>query len=283
MTWLIKNKALPWVYDSIERVIMNIETLPQRVLVSAASSGIGKATACAFQLAGAQVAICARGEERLTEAQQEIEATTGKPVLAFVVDLSVAADISNMMDELLGQWGAVDVLVNNAGGPPPGNHESINDEQWGAAFDLTLRSAVRLTNLVLPGMKASGGGRIINLSSYSVKQPMEAMLLSNSLRLAALGWAKTLSNEVGQHNILVNTICTGWTQTQRVDQLLEVRADQQGLDPSELANQLISKIPLRRLAQPTEIAAVALFLASPAASYITGAAIPVDGGCAQMI
>jgi NADP-dependent 3-hydroxy acid dehydrogenase YdfG len=112
MTWLIKNKALPWVYDSIERVIMNIETLPQRVLVSAASSGIGKATACAFQLAGAQVAICARGEERLTEAQQEIEATTGKPVLAFVVDLSVAADISNMMDELLGQWGAVDVLVN---------------------------------------------------------------------------------------------------------------------------------------------------------------------------
>jgi 3-oxoacyl-[acyl-carrier protein] reductase len=132
-------------------------------------------------------------------------------------------------------------------------------------------------------MKASGGGRIINLSSYSVKQPMEAMLLSNSLRLAALGWAKTLSNEVGQHNILVNTICTGWTQTQRVDQLLEVRADQQGLDPSELANQLISKIPLRRLAQPTEIAAVALFLASPAASYITGAAIPVDGGCAQMI
>ncbi len=262
---------------------MSTDTSTQRVLVSAASSGIGKATACAFQLAGAQVAICARGEEQLKEAQQEIEAKTGKPVLAFIADLSVAADIGNMMDDLLGQWGTVDVLINNAGGPPSGNHDSINDEQWGAAFDLTLRSAVRLTNLVLPGMKASGGGRIINLSSYSVKQPMDSMLLSNSLRLAALGWAKTLSNEVGQYNILVNTICTGWTQTQRVDQLLEVRADAQGVDPRELANQIISKIPLQRLAQPEEIAAVALFLASPAASYITGAAIPVDGGCAQTV
>jgi len=109
------------------------------------------------------------------------------------------------------------------------------------------------------------------------------MLLSNSLRLGALGWAKTLSNEVGKHNILVNTICTGWTQTQRVDQLLEARALEQGVDPKALANQLLAKIPLQRMARPEEIAAVAIFLASPAASYITGAAIPVDGGCAQTV
>ena len=208
---------------------------------------------------------------------------TGEPVRAYITDLTLAQDISNMMDDLLEKWGAVDVLVNNAGGPPPGNHDSIGDEQWSTAFDLTLRSAVRLTNRVLPGMKDTGSGRIINLSSYSVKQPMDSMLLSNSLRLGALGWAKTLSNEVGKHNILVNTICTGWTQTQRVDQLLEARALEQGVDPKALANQLLAKIPLQRMARPEEIAAVAIFLASPAASYITGAAIPVDGGCAQTV
>ena len=262
---------------------MSTDISTQRVLVSAGSNGIGKAIACAFQLAGAKVAICARGQEQLQAAQQEMQAMTGEPVLAYITDLSLAQDISKMMDDLLEKWGAVDVLVNNAGGPPPGNHDSISDEQWSTAFDLTLRSAVRLTNWVLPGMKDTGSGRIINLSSYSAKQPMDSMLLSNSLRLGALGWAKTLANEVGKHNILVNTICTGWTQTQRVDQLLEARALEQGLDAQALADQLVTKIPLQRMARPEEIASVALFLASPAASYITGAAIPVDGGCAQTI
>ena len=262
---------------------MSTDISTQRVLVSAGSNGIGKAIACAFQLAGAKVAICARGQEQLQAAQQEMQAMTGEPVLAYITDLSLAQDISKMMDDLLEKWGAVDVLVNNAGGPPPGNHDSISDEQWSTAFDLTLRSAVRLTNWVLPGMKDTGSGRIINLSSYSAKQPMDSMLLSNSLRLGALGWAKTLANEVGKHNILVNTICTGWTQTQRVDQLLEARALEQGLDAQALADQLVTKIPLQRMARPEEIASVALFLASPAASYIIGAAIPVDGGCVQTI
>ena len=262
---------------------MSTDISTQRVLVSAGSNGIGKAIACAFQLAGAKVAICARGQEQLQAAQQEMQAMTGEPVLAYITDLSLTQDISKMMDDLLEKWGAIDVLVNNAGGPPPGNHDSISDEQWSTAFDLTLRSAVRLTNWVLPGMKDTGSGRIINLSSYSAKQPMDSMLLSNSLRLGALGWAKTLANEVGKHNILVNTICTGWTQTKRVDQLLEARALEQGLDAQALADQLVTKIPLQRMARPEEIASVALFLASPAASYITGAAIPVDGGCVQTI
>lgn len=262
---------------------MTQELLNQRVLVSAASSGLGKATACAFQQAGAQVAICARRADQLDATKRELEALTGKPVLAFVADLCSKRDIQYMMDNLLQTWGAVDVLINNAGGPPQGTHDSISDDQWAAAFDMTLRSAIRLTNLVMPGMKASGGGRIINFSSYSVKQPMNAMMLSNSIRLAALGWAKTLSNEVASHNILVNTICTGWTHTQRVDQLLEARAAAQGVTPQDIANDLVANIPLNRMAQPEEIAAVAIFLASPAASYITGAAIPVDGGCAQTL
>ena len=198
---------------------MNGQTEEQRVLITAGSSGLGLATACAFQLAG----------------------------------------------------------------PPPGEHTALEDEHWEQAFDLTLRSAVRVTNRVLPGMKKSGHGRIINLSSYSVKQPMPRMMLSNSLRLAGLGWAKTLSNELAADNILVNTICTGWTKTQRVDQLLEARAKAEGVPVEDIANAITAMIPLKRMAQPEEIAAVALFLASPAASYITGAAIPVDGGCAQTL
>ena len=262
---------------------MNGQTEEQRVLITAGSSGLGLATACAFQLAGAKVAICARGEEQLAQAKITLEALTGQPVLAEVADLSQTADIDKLIEYIESHWGAIDVLVNNAGGPPPGEHTALEDEHWEQAFDLTLRSAVRVTNRVLPGMKKSGHGRIINLSSYSVKQPMPRMMLSNSLRLAVLGWAKTLSNEVAGNNILVNTICTGWTKTQRVDQLLEARAKAEGVPVEDIANAITAMIPLKRMAQPEEIAAVALFLASPAASYITGAAIPVDGGCAQTL
>ena len=262
---------------------MNGQTEEQRVLITAGSSGLGLATACAFQLAGAKVAICARGEEQLAQAKITLEALTGQPVLAEVADLSQTADIDKLIEYIESHWGAIDVLVNNAGGPPPGEHTALEDEHWEQAFDLTLRSAVRVTNRVLPGMKKSGHGRIINLSSYSVKQPMPRMMLSNSLRLAVLGWAKTLSNELAADNILVNTICTGWTKTQRVDQLLEARAKAEGVPVEDIANAITAMIPLKRMAQPEEIAAVALFLASPAASYITGAAIPVDGGCAQTL
>ena len=262
---------------------MNGQTEEQRVLITAGSSGLGLATACAFQLAGAKVAICARGEEQLAQAKITLEALTGQPVLAEVADLSQTADIDKLIEYIESHWGAIDVLVNNAGGPPPGEHTALEDEHWEQAFDLTLRSAVRVTNRVLPGMKKSGHGRIINLSSYSVKQPMPRMMLSNSLRLVGLGWAKTLSNELAADNILVNTICTGWTKTQRVDQLLEARAKAEGVPVEDIANAITAMIPLKRMAQPEEIAAVALFLASPAASYITGAAIPVDGGCAQTL
>ena len=262
---------------------MNGQLKQQRVLITAGSSGLGLATASAFQLAGAKVAICARGEEQLAQAKLTLEALTDQPVLAEVADLSQTADIDKLIEHIESHWGAIDVLVNNAGGPPPGEHDALVDEHWEKAFDLTLRSAVRVTNRVLPGMKKNGHGRIINLSSYSVKQPMPRMMLSNSLRLAVLGWAKTLSNELAADNILVNTICTGWTRTQRVDQLLKARATAEGVTVEDIANAITAMIPLKRMAQPEEIAAVALFLASPAASYITGAAIPVDGGCAQTL
>ena len=282
---LLRTPALPR-FTQNDRGLsptMNIDVSAKKVLICAASSGLGKATACAFQRAGAQVAICARGADQLASAKREIEALTGEPVFAQVTDLTQLADIQRLCDNLQDAWGGVDVLVNNAGGPPPGTHNDIDDRQWSEAFNLTLQSAVRTTQLVLPHMKKSGWGRIINLSSLSIKQPMPSMMLSNSLRLATLGWAKTLSNEVAADNILVNTICTGWTQTQRVEQLLDQRARAEGISRADVTQNLLAKIPMQRMAQPEEIAAVVLFLSSPAASYITGAAIPVDGGCAQTL
>ena len=262
---------------------MSYDLTDQRVLVTAASSGIGKATAIAFQSAGAKVAICARNEFKLMETKMQLDSLGERSVLAKVTDLTNSEDINRLVDYVEADLGGIDVLVNNSGGPPPGTHDQIEDEKWLHAFETTLRSSIRITNKVLPSMKKMRSGRIINLSSYSVKQPMNSMILSNSIRLAALGWSKTLSNELARFNILVNTICTGWTKTKRVEDLLENRATERGASRAEIEKSITSSIPLGRMAIPEEIAAVALFLASPSASYITGAAIPVDGGCAQTI
>jgi 3-oxoacyl-[acyl-carrier protein] reductase len=159
----------------------------------------------------------------------------------------------------------------------------LGEEQWSNAYEQTLQSAVRLTGLVLPEMKAAHWGRVINISSYSVKQPIDNLMLSNSLRLAVLGWAKTLANEVAPLGILVNTVCPGWTDTQRVNALLEHRSAETGLTVDEIRESIAALIPLGRVAQPEEIANVAVFLGSSAASYITGTAIPVDGGAAKTI
>ena len=262
---------------------MSYDLTDQRVLVTAASSGIGKATAIAFQSAGAKVAICARNEFKLMETKMQLDSLGERSVLAKVTDLTNSEDINRLVDYVEADLGGIDVLVNNSGGPPPGTHDQIDDEKWLRAFETTLRSSIRITNKVLPSMKKMRSGRIINLSSYSVKQPMNSMILSNSIRLAALGWSKTLSNELARFNILVNTICTGWTKTNRVEALLENRATERGASRAEIEKSITSSIPLGRMAIPEEIASVALFLASPSASYITGAAIPVDGGCAQTI
>ena len=262
---------------------MSYDLTSKRVLITAASRGIGKATAAAFQSAGAKVAICARNEIQLLETKMHLETLGNQSVLAKVADLSIPEDINQLVDFVESDFGGIDILVNNSGGPPPGTHEQIDDEQWSKAFEATLCSSIRITNRVLPRMKNKGSGRIINLSSYSVKQPMSSMMLSNSIRLAALGWSKTLSNELARFNILVNTICTGWTKTNRVEELLENRAIEHDTTNAEIEKAITSSIPLGRMAIPEEIASVVLFLASPSASYITGAAIPVDGGCAQTI
>ncbi|KGE03924.1 SDR family oxidoreductase [Pseudohaliea rubra] len=253
------------------------------VLVAAASRGIGREVARQFLLEGARVAIFARDEAAVQEAADALAAETGGEVHAFSADVTDAAELERVYRAAVAAIGAPGVLVNNAGGPPAAPHDELGDAAWMAAFELTLLSVVRLTRLALPAMRQAGGGRIVNISSVSVRQPLDNMMLSNSLRLGVAGWAKTLADEVAADGILVNTVCPGWTATDRVAQLLEARGAALGSDPAELRKAIESRIPLGRLAAPAEIAAAVLFLASRAASYITGTQLLVDGGYARAL
>ncbi len=251
------------------------------VLVSGASAGIGLATAQAFVQEGARVAICSRSEKNLEAAVRRLDPGGAGSVLAVAADLSQPDGAQALYARVQSQWGGVDVLVNNVGGPPPGNFAALDDAAWQRAVDLTLMSAIRLTREVLPGMRQRRWGRIVNVSSYSVKQPIDGLLLSNSIRLAVLGWAKSLSNEVAQDNVLVNTVCPGWTRTQRVRDIVDERARRSASDSHSVEQSIALGIPMRRLADANEIADVIVFLGSARASYVTGAALQVDGGTVQ--
>lgn len=242
-------------------------------LVMAGSDGIGLATAQGLHAEGARIAICARNRQRLDEA-----ARTMPGALALQADVTKKNEIEAVIAEVVSTLGEVDILVNNAGGPRAGPLESLCDDDWQAAFELTLMSAVRTTQLVLPAMRKQRWGRIINISSYGVKHPVPGLSLSNSIRPAVLGWAKTLADQVAGDNILVNTVCPGWTRTARMDSLMAQRAEKEGLTESELQAMINRDIPLGRMGEATEIANLAVFLASDAASYVTGTAIQVDGG-----
>lgn len=238
------------------------------MLVVGGSQGIGLACAQLFHSEGCHVTVAARGKEGLERAAASM------PGCATVVaDVCSSADIECMVTST----GSVDVLINNAGGPPAGRIEDLDDEQWDEAVQLTLMSTVRTTRLVLPSMRAKRWGRIINVSSYGVKQPVPGLSLSNSLRMAVLGWAKTLARQVANDGITVNTVCPGWTRTGRVSSLIKQRAGPDG-DTAKALDEIVRTIPLGRLGESADVANLVLFLASELAGYITGTAIPVDGG-----
>jgi len=247
-------------------------------LVAAASKGLGKATALELAREGARVAICARTEGPLQATAAEIERATEGKVLAVVADVSEPGDVERLVQTTAAHYGRLDILVTNAGGPPAGYLLELNDDTWQAAFELTLMSTVRLCRAAVPHMRQHGWGRIVNITSVSVKQPIDNLLLSNALRAAVVGLAKTLSNQFAGDGITVNSVCPGYTRTDRVAELNAIRARELGVSPAKVERQTTANIPVGRLGRPEELAALIAFLASERAGYITGTAIQVDGG-----
>ena len=247
-------------------------------LVCAASKGLGKAAALSLAAEGARVAICARHSGTLEAAAAEIRSATAAEVLPIAADISRSEDIDRLIEAVVRAWGGIDVLVTNTGGPPPGTFDGLSDEDWRAAFDLLLMSVVRLCRAAVPAMRRRGGGRIINITSISARQPIEGLMLSNSLRPAVHGFSKTLAGELAGENIQVNCVAPGYTRTERVIEVTDDAARRAGGTREEAEQRLVSGIPARRLGEPDELASLITFLASDRATYITGATIAVDGG-----
>ncbi len=246
--------------------------------VAAASKGLGRAVAAELAAEGASLVICARNAETLNAVAARIAEISGATVLPVAADVSKPEDAVRAVQAGIEKFGRIDVLVTNAGGPPAGRFENLSREMWAAATELTLNSVLELTRGVLPGMRERRWGRILNITSIAVKQPVENLMLSNSLRAAVTGFARTLANEVAADNITVNNILPGYTRTERVEELAQAAAERDGISRAEVSAKWENEIPMRRLGEPAEFAALAAFLVSERASYITGTSIPVDGG-----
>jgi len=249
-------------------------------LVTAASRGLGKAAALAFAREGARICIASHSEQIQTAAD-EIRKETGQDVFALQSDLTRSEDITSLVRGTLDRYGRIDILVINAGGPPPGSFLSLKPEDWERAIDLTLMSAVHLCYAVVPHMVEQGGGSIVATQSLSVKQPIENLILSNSIRMAVIGLMKSLANELGPQGIRVNSINPGWTRTGRVEQLLADRAMRERTGEDEEAAKITLEVPLGRMGSVEEYGRAIAWLASPAASYIHGHALMFDGGATR--
>lgn len=249
-------------------------------VVAAASQGLGQAVAKALAAEGANVVMFSRSQEAIVAAAEQVRAAAadGAEVVAIAADAVRAADLQRVVGAANERFGGVDVLYNNAGGPKPGGFDSLTDDDWQAAFELSLMSAVRLTRLCLPHMRAQRWGRILVGSSSSVKQPIENLMLSNSIRSATTAWVKSLADEVAADGITVNTLMPGRIQTARVEQLDAAAAQRRGLPVAQVRQEAMAQIPAGRYGTPDEFAAAAAFLLSDAAAYITGTILVVDGG-----
>lgn len=248
------------------------------VIVSGASQGMGRAAAHAFAAEGARVAICARTEKTLQEAAGAIRAATGAEITPYVCDISDPDAVTAMVGSVVQRYGRVDVAIANAAGPPPRTFLKTSSEDWQSAFAMNFMSVVHLAREVLPHMQKNRWGRLVTITSISVRQPIPDLLLSNSIRPAVVGLVKSLAVEFGKDGITVNNVAPGYTATERLAELTEVRAKAAGVSEDEIRERWAADVPLRRLGKPEEIADAILWLASERASYVTGQTIVVDGG-----
>jgi 3-oxoacyl-[acyl-carrier protein] reductase len=214
----------------------------------------------------------------LRKAAKDIHGGTGNEVLPIKANLTKSGDIDRLVRTVFAQFGRIDVLVNNTGGPPSMNFIETSSQHWRDAYNQLMMSTINACSAVIPYMQRAKWGRIINMTSFAAKQPADRLVLSNAVRAGILGLSKSLSNELAPYGILVNAVCPGWTLTKRVEDLAKARADAEGKTSEEIVKSWESQIPLKRMAQPHEIASLVVFLASERASYITGVAIQVDGG-----
>jgi 3-oxoacyl-[acyl-carrier protein] reductase len=259
---------------------MDLGLRGKTAIVAAASKGLGKGVAAALAAEGANVVMFSRAESAIATAAAEVQAlaTHGGQVMGLPADVTRQADLERVVSATVDRFGGVDILFNNAGGPKPGVFDSLADEDWQWAFELNLMSAIRLTRLCLPHMRAKHWGRVITSTSSSVKQPLPTLMLSNAVRSATTAWSKTLSDQVAQDGITVNTLAPGRINTERIQQIDEDMAQRQGRTRDEVERDSLATIPLRRYGRPEEFGAAAAFLASEPAGYITGVTLLVDGG-----
>jgi 3-oxoacyl-[acyl-carrier protein] reductase len=257
---------------------MNTGLKGKAVLITGASQGMGRSTADAFAAEGARIAICARKQETISKVGEEIKSKHKVDVIAQAVDVTDVAALQQFAREVEKKFGAIDVCVANAGGPPAKQFAQTNLEDWHSAFKLNFMSVAALAQAVLPGMKQRKWGRFITITSTSVRQPIPDLVLSSAIRPAVVGLMKSLAIEYGPHNITFNNIAPGWTATERLDELAESRSQAAGIQKEQIFGKWASEVPLGRLGRPEEIADAIVWLASDKAAYITGQTIVVDGG-----
>jgi 3-oxoacyl-[acyl-carrier protein] reductase len=257
---------------------MDLQLAGKIVFIAGSSTGLGFATAKQLVEENAIVIINGRDEKKIDEAVEKLTQKTNGIVYSFPGDVTEATFSESLFEFIKSKFGKLDILITNAGGPPPGPFESILDETWQTAFELSFMSHVRLIRALLPLLKQSSTANVLTITSYSVKQPIPNLILSNSIRAATIGLTKTLSLELGATGIRFNSILPGWTMTGRVKTLMENRAKNNNSTVDEEIQKQSMESPLSRMAEPEEFANIATFLVSPRASYLTGTMLSVDGG-----